>query len=165
MQIMIQRLDNGDDVAVIEAWAPTSGVSAKDTEEICAMVRKGKYLRSPQSPKSISKAVMRLLNISLVSAKAIVQRLLRLDSRQRGGRPNTDETLRVPQGLDERGDGLPCCRSNLREGVRGQPPPQRIIALQCCDPFAGRNSQVRRLPDHTLPLWRLRPRPAADGPG
>ncbi len=33
--------------------------------------------------------------------------VLRLDSRQRSGRPYADETLRVPQGLDEGGDGLP----------------------------------------------------------
>src|SRR5215510_10748926 len=76
--------------------------------------------------------------------------VFRLDSRQRSGRPYTDETLRVPQSLDERGGGLARRGSDLRQRVRGQPPLQRIAALQCCDPVASRNSQVRRLPDHTL---------------
>jgi len=68
--------------------------------------------------------------------------VLRFNSRQRSGRPHTDETLRVAQRLGERGDRLRCHVANLRERVRSQTPLQRIAALQCCDPAGGRNSQI-----------------------
>ena len=50
-----------------------------------------------------------------------------------------------------------------RRRSRGDPP-----ALQCCDPVVGRNSQVRRLPDHTrslsTPPWLTRQRVAHGRP-
>ena len=33
-----------------------------------------------------------------------------------------------------------------------------------CDPVGGRNSQIRRPPEHALPPRAFRPRPPADGP-